>query len=185
MRKNQTRSERIRYFKFKEEEKKTKTRYRPWRKPKYKYNNELTPLSLIKKLREQKKSNEEFEIMLNNLTLEELIGIKLELASKSLGDKFFGLPIYENLVHVVKAAVLYYTASTSNDLWAACSYLGKTQKQFRMLLWLYGIDRFFEIDKYSKYEKWKINESKKVKYFEDMKKYVNENEYVLDKKEEE
>ena len=40
--------------------------------------------SLSKKLRRENKSNDEFEVMISQLTLEELIGLKLELASKVL-----------------------------------------------------------------------------------------------------
>ena len=40
--------------------------------------------SLIKKLRLENRSNDEFEVMLSQLTLEEVIGLKLELASKVL-----------------------------------------------------------------------------------------------------
>ena len=41
--------------------------------------------SLSKKLRREKKSNDQFEVMLSQLTLEEVIGLKLELASKEIG----------------------------------------------------------------------------------------------------
>ena len=37
--------------------------------------------SLSKKLRRENRSNDEFEVMIGQLTLEELIGLKLELAS--------------------------------------------------------------------------------------------------------
>ena len=39
--------------------------------------------SLSKKLKQDKKITEEFEVMMNNLSLEELIGLKLELAAKA------------------------------------------------------------------------------------------------------
>ena len=57
--------------------------------------------SLTKKLREENKSNEEFEVMLNNLSLEELIGLKLELASKVFGGKSYGLPIWKSMKEIV------------------------------------------------------------------------------------
>jgi hypothetical protein len=41
-----------------------------------------TYYSLCKKLRQEKRSNDEFETMLANLSLEEVIGLKLELATK-------------------------------------------------------------------------------------------------------
>ena len=40
-------------------------------------------MSLIKKLREEKRSNEEFEVMLKHLTLEEIFFLRLELEDES------------------------------------------------------------------------------------------------------
>ena len=45
-----------------------------------------TYYSLSKKLRQEKKSNDEFEVMMGNLTLEELIGLKLELYQDTDGS---------------------------------------------------------------------------------------------------
>ena len=44
-------------------------------------------MSLIKKLREQKRSNEEFEVMLKHLTLEEVFFLRLELEDESFKNK--------------------------------------------------------------------------------------------------
>ena len=41
--------------------------------------------SISNKLKKENKSHDEFEVMLNNLTLEEIIALKLELAAKSVG----------------------------------------------------------------------------------------------------
>ena len=40
--------------------------------------------SISKKLKRERRITEEFEVMLNNLSLEEIIALKLELASKIL-----------------------------------------------------------------------------------------------------
>ena len=50
--------------------------------------NKATPgrnkyYSISNKLKKENRSSEEFEIIFNNLSLEEVIGLKLELASKS------------------------------------------------------------------------------------------------------
>ena len=44
-------------------------------------------MSLIKKLREEKRSNEEFEVMLKHLTLEEIFFLRLELEDESFKNK--------------------------------------------------------------------------------------------------
>ena len=44
--------------------------------------------SISKKLQKDKKISDEFEIMINSLTLEEVIALKLELSTRSLRGKF-------------------------------------------------------------------------------------------------
>ena len=51
-------------------------------KRKRNYNGKNKNYSISKKLRKDRKSNEEFEIMLGSLTLEELIALKLELGNQ-------------------------------------------------------------------------------------------------------
>ena len=52
--------------------------------------------SLVNKLRKENKTTEEFEIMLNNLSLEEVIGLKLELASKNSSFPFLTILFAED-----------------------------------------------------------------------------------------
>ena len=49
--------------------------------------------SISRKLRKENKISEEFEVMLNYLSLEEVIALKLEAASLATGGKYFGFPI--------------------------------------------------------------------------------------------
>ena len=49
--------------------------------------------SLTRELRSDNKSNDQFEVMLNNLSLEEIIALKLELSAKVAG----GFIWYTNL----------------------------------------------------------------------------------------
>ena len=62
--------------------------------------------SISNKLRKENKSHDEFEVMLNNLTLEEIIGLKLELAAKAVGGMLFGIPIWYTMQDITKDAVL-------------------------------------------------------------------------------
>ena len=64
--------------------------------------------SISKKLTKEQKSNDEFEVMLNNLSLEEVIALKLELAAKSAGGAVYGIPIWRSLKYVVEDAILKY-----------------------------------------------------------------------------
>jgi len=99
--------------------------------------------SLSKKLRRQQRSNDEFEIMLSQLTLEEVIGLKLELASKTIGGRLFGLPIWSSLHSITQDAVLKYTFSASRTQGEAMRFLGLKKVEMRKLLKKYNIDNYF------------------------------------------
>ena len=109
--------------------------------------------SLSNKLRKEGKSSEEFEILFNNLSLEEVIGLKLELASKfGLRGKMYGLPIWYSLRTIVKDAVLKYTMSATRSKREAARFLGLHEQSLNILLRKHKVDKYFEedIDKESK-----------------------------------
>jgi len=57
--------------------------------------------SISNKLRKEGKSSEEFEILFNNLSLEEVIALKLEASSRfGLKGKLYGLPIWYSLKNI-------------------------------------------------------------------------------------
>ena len=109
--------------------------------------------SLSNKLRKEGKSSEEFEILFNNLSLEEVIGLKLELASKfGLRGKMYGLPIWYSLRTIVKDAVLKYAVSATRSKREAARFLGLHEQSLNILLRRHKVDKYFEedIDKESK-----------------------------------
>jgi hypothetical protein len=108
--------------------------------------------SLSNKLRKEGKSSEEFEILFNNLSLEEVIGLKLELASKfGLRGKMYGLPIWYSLRTIVKDAVLKYAVSATRSKREAARFLGLHEQGFNNLLRKHQVDNYFEeeVDKES------------------------------------
>lgn len=114
-----------------------------WKKKKRiqgKYEN----YSLSKKLKRDGKVSDQFEIMLNSLTLEELIGLKLELANKAAGSPLFGLPLYRSMKDVAKVAVLMYAASATRSDREAAALLGITRMEYKNLVKEYNIINYFE-----------------------------------------
>ena len=99
--------------------------------------------SLAKKLRKNQRSSDELEIMLNQLTLEEVIGLKLELATKSVNGKLFGVPLWYSLHSIVQDAVLKYTFSASRTNGEAMRYLGLKKAEMKKLMKKYNIDNYF------------------------------------------
>ena len=101
--------------------------------------------SLIKKLRDEGKSFEEFEIVLNNLSLEEIIGLKLELSSRGIrGGKLYGLPIMFSLFDIVRDAVLKWAVSATRTKKEGARFLGVNENEYSKMLKTYEIDNYFE-----------------------------------------
>jgi hypothetical protein len=117
-----------------------------WKK-KQRIQGKYEHYSLSKKLKRDGKVSEQFEIMLNSLTLEELIGLKLELANKAAGSPLFGLPLFRSMKDVAKVAVLMYAASATRSDREAAALLGIEREDFRKLVREYNIIKYFEGEK--------------------------------------
>ena len=101
--------------------------------------------SISHKLRKDGKSSEEFEIIFNNLSLEEVIGLKLELASKSsFNGKLYGVPIWYSIPTIVKDAVLKYAVSATRSKREAARFLGLNELVLKKNINRYKIDNYFE-----------------------------------------
>ena len=100
--------------------------------------------SISNKLKKEGKSSEEFEILFNNLSLEEVIGLKLELSSKfSLKGKMYGLPIWHSIQTIVKDATLKYALSATRSKREAARFLGLNEHNFNALSKKYQIEDYF------------------------------------------
>ena len=100
--------------------------------------------SLSKKLKKDKKISDQFEVMLNTLTLEELIGLKLELANNAAGSPLFGLPLFRSLKDIAKAALLMYAASATRSDREAARLLGIDRMEYKRSVKDFGIITYFE-----------------------------------------
>ena len=61
--------------------------------------------SLSNTLRKEGKSSEAFEIMLSALTLEEVIGLKLECSMKLTNGKLYGFNLWSKIVDIANEAL--------------------------------------------------------------------------------
>lgn len=101
--------------------------------------------SISNKLRKDNKSSEEFEIIFNGLSLEEVIGLKLELASRSaFNGKLYGVPIWYSIPSIVKDAVLKYALSATRSKREAARFLGLNEFAMKRVIKKYKIDSYFE-----------------------------------------
>ena len=114
-----------------------------WKKKK-RLSGKNAHYSVSKKLRKESKSSEEFELMLNNLSLEEVIALKLELATKPFGGKCYGIPIWYSTREIVQDAMLKMALSSCRSKREAARFLGLIPQDFRKLMKKYNTESFFE-----------------------------------------
>ena len=103
-------------------------------------------LSFSQKLRNQGKSNEAFEIMLSALTLEEIIGLKLECASRLTGGKMYGFNLWSNIIDITKEALYNAVISVARTNKAATRILGINEQTFKTLKKKYKIREEYDIE---------------------------------------
>jgi len=89
---------------------------------------------MIKILREKKKSNEYFETLLSNLTMEEMIALKLELALHKNPIAVLGLPIWKSTPKFVRDAMFKAALGIAGTKKGAMRILGMNGKQFKNYL---------------------------------------------------
>ena len=71
--------------------------------------------------------------MFNSLSLEEVIGLKLELAAKAAGGKLYGIPLWYSLSDITKDAVFKYALSACQTKKEAALFLGIDMQTFHKL----------------------------------------------------
>lgn len=100
--------------------------------------------SITKKLRQEGKLSEELEVAINNLTLEDLIALKLELSTRTQKSPIFALPLWKNLDKVVKDAVLKFAVSSTQTLSEGARSVGLDVSDFRKALKHFYIKDYFK-----------------------------------------
>lgn len=103
-------------------------------------------LSFSQKLRNQQKSNEAFEIMLSALTLEEIIGLKLECSSRLTNGKLYGFNLWSKIIDITKEALYNAVISVAKTNKEATRILGINEQTFKALKRKYKIREEYDID---------------------------------------
>ena len=81
--------------------------------------------------------------MLNSLSLEEVIGLKLELAAKAAGGKLYGIPLWHSLTDISKDAVFKYALSACQTKKEAEAFLGIDMQTFHKLQKKFETEEYF------------------------------------------
>ena len=116
-----------------------------WKRKKN-YNGKNKNYSMSNKLKKERRSNDEFEIMLSSLTLEEVIALKLELSTKPVSNRMYGFPIWNSLHTIVQDAVFKYAFSATRTQAEAMRFLGLKEQSFHIFRKRFGLDDYF-VDK--------------------------------------
>ena len=86
--------------------------------------------SVLKNI-DSKFTNKNFEFILSNITLEELITAKLELSAQSLNGKLFGYPIYKNVQHITRESLVRFALRFCNSQEKAANLLGLNVRELK------------------------------------------------------
>ena len=99
--------------------------------------------NISKVLRKENRSNDKLEMMLSTLTLEEVIALKLEISSRSVSNRLYGMPIWHNMTHIIRESVLKYAVSATKTKGEAMRFLGLKPVAFGKLMKKYDIESYF------------------------------------------
>ena len=100
--------------------------------------------SIITKLRDQNKLNDSLLVLISNLTLEDLIAIKLELSCDLINNRLYGVDIWRNSNKITHEAILKFAISTTKSKKDAARFLDLTYVEFKKLLRKYEVEEYFE-----------------------------------------
>ena len=100
--------------------------------------------SVINYLINENKINDGLLVLINSLTLEDLIAIKLELSAKMINNRLYGLDIWRKSGYIIKESLLKFAISTTKSKKDAARFLGLTYVEFVKLLKTYEVDDYFK-----------------------------------------
>ena len=99
--------------------------------------------SVINILKDQNLINDSILVCLNNLTLEDIIAIKLELSANYLNNRPFWFDMWRKSGYIIKEAFLKFALSTTNSKKDAARFLGLTYSDFKKAVKKYKVTNFF------------------------------------------
>ena len=87
--------------------------------------------------------NKDIERIINSLSLEEIISLKLELSSRTSKGKVYGFKIWHNLRSIVEEAIVLHTLSICKSLNESRNYLGLSTSSWTKVLKKYNPNKYF------------------------------------------
>lgn len=109
------------------------------RKPHKAVNSVSEKYSLIDELISEKRIDEKTLTQIGQLSLEEVIGLKLEMATRIAGGYLYGFPIYKRIGMVIRHAILAYALSATRTVPDAAAFLQIDEAYFRKKIINFGL----------------------------------------------
>jgi hypothetical protein len=81
----------------------------------------------------------ELLVLISNLTLEELIAIKIELSASNLNNKLYGIPIWKAIPNIAREALFKVAHSITKSNLEGARFLGLTNEEYYVKMRKYGI----------------------------------------------
>ena len=82
-------------------------------------------------------------VTINNITLEDLIAIKLELAIKQVNNRLYGFDIWRRSGYIIREALLKFAISATQSKMDAARFLGVNYLEFKKLIKKYELEDHF------------------------------------------
>lgn len=101
---------------------------------------EFKEYSLIKKYKEKGLINDEFLSLIQHISLEDLITLKLESIIRLCNGKFFGFPLYHSITSVVEEAIIKIAVSVCDNKTQVAMFLGIPDVTARFLWKKYDVN---------------------------------------------
>ena len=102
--------------------------------------------SIVNKLTHEGVVSQDLLVLINNLTLEDLIAIKLELSCALVRNKLYGIDFWSNSCYIIREALLKFAISVSRSKKDAARFLGLDLREFNTQYKKYNIESYFKED---------------------------------------
>lgn len=132
--------------------------------------------SVINLLRDKNKSNKNIENIISNMSLEDLIAIKLEMTVRSVPNPLYGFNIWHRLDKIVKEAVLRYAITSTRSNYDAASFLGITRTQLSQLITAYAAESWIHDEIVTRDKRYIIREKDNITELKSYKRAAEEKE---------
>ena len=100
--------------------------------------------SIVSKLRDNNLVSDDLLVLVNNMSLEDIIALKLELSSRIVKNRFYGFDVWRNSKFIVQEAILKFAISATESKKDAARFLGLDYHTFLKLTKKYEIQKFFD-----------------------------------------